>query len=219
LIRDFDDTSGRLGGDLTTSQFQATADAILEKDFDASTLFGRASTQFGWSGGSFAFGSGSFTGAGIVAEVGDAPKETRFAVRTGWTSSRPFGPGRRIFTSAQPFTATKIGINALAGSASLDTRNEPATFFPGTVKLLIRKPTRTVVIYGRLVDAAGAAIVSATVRSGSSTAETDQDGNLQMEIESPVLVVETEGGGRCAVDLSGEDLGGPFKDIGIITCH
>ena len=219
LIRDFDNSSGRLGADLTTSQFQATADAILEKDFDASTLFGRASTQFGWSEGRLAFGSGSFTGAGVIADVESAPKETRFAVRTGWTSSRPFGPGRRIFASAQPFTATNIGINALAGSASLDTRNEPAVFFPGTVKLLTRKSTRTIVIFGQLVDAAGAPIASTTVKSESSTAETDRDGNLQMDIESPVLVVETEGGGRCTVDLSGEDLGAPFKDIGVVTCN
>lgn len=218
LLHDHGQTSGQFGGDLTTPRFQLTADATVREELKASALFGRASTQFGFADGRLAFGSGGFTGAGIIAEVPGAPGDTRFAVRTGRGSSRPFAGEGPVFIATRPFSQNSIGINAVGGGASLDTKSESAIFFPGTVKRLIRSSSRTTVIFGRLVDISGTPLAGAAVSNGLAPAETDQGGYFQIEAGPAELPVRTATGTRCEVDLSGLDMSAAFTDLGDIAC-
>lgn len=212
-------TQGQLGGDLTNPRFQLSADATIHEDLRASALFGRASTQFGFADGRLAFGSGGFTSAGIIAEAPGAPDNARFAVRTGRGSSPPFAGEDPIFVPTAPFTQSNIGINALGSGAALDTKSENAIFFPGTVKRIVRTSGPTIVIFGRLVDAAGTALGGATITSEFNSTETDEGGHFQLEAGSSELRVRTAAGGQCRVDLAGMDLTATFKDLGTQLCR
>ena len=219
LLHDNDRTSGQFGGDLTTPRFQLTADATVEEELEASALFGRASTRFGLADGRLAFGSGAFTGAGIIAEAPGAPRDTRFAVRTGRGSSRPFAGRGPIFISAPPFSQNSIGINAIGGGAALDTKSESAIFFPGTVKRLVRSSSRTTVIFGRLVDLSGTPLAGASISTELTSAETDEGGHFQIEAGSSELRIRAADGAQCEVDLSSLDMNATFTDLGPLVCR
>jgi hypothetical protein len=212
-------TQGGIGGDLTTPHFQVSADATIREDLDSSALFGRASTRFGVADGRLAFGAGGFTGAGIIAAAPGAPKDARFAVRTGHGSSRPFAGEGPVFISAQPFTQTNIGLNALGSGAALDTKSENVVFFPGTVKRLVRRSDRMIAIFGRLVDAAGMPLKNATITSEINSTETDEGGHFQIEAGSAKLLVRAADGSQCAAHLTEMDVSAAFQDVGNLQCR
>ncbi|HET9334973.1 MAG TPA: CS1-pili formation C-terminal domain-containing protein, partial [Sphingomicrobium sp.] len=114
---------------------------------------------------------------------------------------------------------TSIGLNALGTGAALDTTSENAIFFPGTVSRLVRGSSRTVVIFGRLVDAAGTPLGGASITSERTSAETDESGNFQMEAGATELRVRTAAGAQCTVDLSGLDMSATFRDLGDLPCR
>ena len=144
--------SGRLGANLVTTYAQLNADAQIEQNLASSSLYGRIETSFGYADGRLAFGSGSFTGAGIVAEAKGAEKDAVFTVRALGSNGRPIRGGHPVFVPTTPFSQSEIGINSVGGTSSFDTHNEPATFYPGTVKRLVRTASRVTIIFARLVD-------------------------------------------------------------------
>lgn len=217
--QEFDRLSGRAGANLTTTWFRSSLDAQIEENFDASSLYGRFDTAFGLAGGRFAFGSDAFTGAGIIAEAPGAPKDARFSVRAVGAGGRPIRGDDPVFVSTSPFTQGSIGLNAIGGAASFDTRSEPAIFYPGTVKHLIRKSNRITVIYARIVDAAGAPVGNATVDADGGIAESSAHGGVQIEVTSgSILVVRREDGGACTVTVPKIDEKDLFKDVGELIC-
>ena len=218
IAREFDRHFGEVGGQLTTPFFQANADAIVEENLSRSALFGRLETVFGFADGRLAFGSGGFTGAGIIAEAPGAGVDSRSAVRTGQSSARPFsGPGP-VFVSTRPFTQTHIGINAVGGGSLADRRSEPAVFYPGTVRRLVRRSVRTTVIFATLVDPSGNPLVGASIDTPDGRSETDDQGRLQLEITGASLDVVTQTGSPCLVDLRAVDFSLPFSDVGTVAC-
>jgi hypothetical protein len=219
VTHESDRTTGRLGGDLTTAHFQASANATIEEALSSSSLFGYASTQFGFADGRLAFGSGIYTGAGVIAEVPGAPDDARFAVRTGGMNSRTFPGQSPIFAATAPFTQYNVGINALGGGGALDTGSVPVIFYPGTVKRLVRTANPTTVIFGRIVDAAGGPLANATVSAEGESSQTDENGYIQLEIKAPQLAVRKAGALACTVDLAGLDRTLPFKDVGVMVCR
>lgn len=211
--------SGRLGANLTTTYAQLNADAQIEQELARSSLYGRVETVFGFADGRLAFGSGGYTGAGIVAEAKGAEKDASFTVRALGSNGRPISGSRPVFVPTTPFSQSEIGFNSVGGSSSFDTRNEPATFYPGTVKRLVRKANRVTIIFARLLDRKGMPIGSAWVESNNSIAETDATGSVQIEVQNgATLKVEQQDNSLCYVKLPALNKNSVFVDFGELVC-
>ena len=211
--------SGRLGANLTTTYFQTSADAQIEERLASSAVYGRVETSFGYAGGQLAFGSGGFTGAGIVAQAPGADADATFTVRAYGANARPIAGSDAVFVPTPPFSQGDIGINVSGGSTNFDTRNEPALFYPGTVKRLERASIRITAIYARLVDGQGKPLANASVATKGSIAETDTTGAFQIEVGTDaVLSVEREDGAMCEAEVPPTDPKAVFADIGALAC-
>ena len=211
--------SGRLGANLITTYAQLGVDAQIERQFNNSSVYGRIDTSFGFAANRLAFGSSSFTGSGVVAEAKDAEKGTEFSVRALGANGRAIKGSSPVFVSTTPFSQGEIGINVIGGTSSFDTRNEPAVFFPGTVKRLVRSASHITVVYAQLLDSVGNTVKNASVESGGSIAETDVFGNLQMEVRSnATLRVERDDGTQCSVKVPTLDKSAVFVNLGVLNC-
>ncbi len=211
--------SGRLGANLTTTYFQTSADAQIEERLASSAVYGRVETSFGYVGGRLAFGSGGFTGAGILAQAPGADADATFTVRAYGANARPIKGSAAVFVPTPPFSQGDIGINVSGGSTNFDTRNEPALFYPGTVKRLERTSTRITAIYARLVDGEGKPVANASVETKGSIAETDEAGAFQIEVGAAALLsAEREDGTTCEVKVPPTDPKMVFADLGTLVC-
>jgi Mat/Ecp fimbriae outer membrane usher protein len=214
-----DRLSGRLGANLTTTYAQLSADAQIEEQLDSSSVYGRVETSFGLADGKLAFGSGGFTGSGIAAQAPGASDDAIFTVRAHGANAQPIKGGGAVFIPTPPFSQGDIGINASGGSTSFDTRNEPAVFYPGTVKRLVRTSTRVTTIYAQLLDGDGKPVAMASVESMGSVAETDDDGPVQIEVAAGAnITAERDDGSVCIAKAPPLNDKAVFVDVGVLVC-
>jgi Mat/Ecp fimbriae outer membrane usher protein len=214
-----DRTSGRMGANIRTTYADISADAQIEEQLSNSAVFGRVETSFGLAGGKFALGSGGFTGAGIIAQAPNADRDSVFSVRGLGANARPIRGSRSVFVSMPPFSQGEIGINAAGGSTNFDTRSEFATFYPGTVRKLVRVSARIITIYGQLFDRGGRPVTNALVESKGSITETDDQGRLQIEVAPDgELKVERDDGSVCVAKVPPLKGATMFASVGRLEC-
>ena len=65
----------------------------------------------------------------------------------------------------------------------------------------------------------GKPLGGASIASELTTAESDEGGNFQLEAGAAELLVRTEAGDQCSVDLSSLDMSVTFKGVGVLVCR
>ncbi|MEQ1508829.1 MAG: CS1-pili formation C-terminal domain-containing protein, partial [Sphingopyxis sp.] len=219
VSQQFDRLSGRLGANLHHTYATVSADAQIEERLSSSAIYGRVETSFGLARGRLAFGSGGFTGAGVVVEAPDAAAGAAYQLRAPGGGGVPMRGPNPVFVSASPYSIGEIGIDASGGTTAFDTRREPALFYPGTVIRLVRTSTRVVLVFGRLVDGAGAAMASVTLSSAAGIAQSDEDGRFQIELGADgVLTAESDDGTHCEARLDRLSTVALFVHAGQVVC-
>ena len=220
VSQQFERLSGRLGANLQMAYADVAIDAQIEEQLSASSLYGRIDTSFGLGGGRLAFGGGGFTGAGIVVEAPDAPGDAKYQLRSprgGGTQIR--GP-KPVFVPTLPYALGDIGIDASGSAAAFDTKREPALFYPGTVKRLVRGSTRVVLVYGQLVDEAGAVVAGASLSGKAGIGETDDAGRFQIELGADgLMTAERDDGTSCTAQVDGLAQQTALVNAGKLLCE
>jgi hypothetical protein len=196
------------------------ADAQIEEQLENSSLYGRVETSFGLAGGRLAFGSSGFTGSGIVVEAPDAAPDAKYQLRAPGGGGVAITGRKPIFVSTSPYSIGEVGVDASGGASAFDTRREPALFYPGTVKRLVRGSTRVVLVYGQLVDESGAPLKGASLSAKAGIAETDDAGRFQIELGADgAFTVEDEAGKTCGVTLDALDIKATLINAGRLVCQ
>lgn len=221
VSQQFDRLSGRLGANLRYTYADLSADAQIEEQLSSSSLFGRVQTSFGYAEKRLALGGGDFTGAGIAVEAPDAASDVRYQLRAPGGTRTSIKGSYPVFVGAPPFSMGEVGVDALGGVASFDTRREPAVFFPGTVKRLVRRSIRIILVYGQLVDEAGRPLANASLSGKGGLGETDDQGRFQIELGAEGdLVAELGDGGRCGAKVTGLAASTAiFVNVGQMVCR
>lgn len=220
VSQEFNRLSGHAGANLSNPYFIAGLDAQIDEELENSTLYGRIDTSFGLAEGVLAFGGDRFTGAGIVAQAPGAPDDARISVRAPGTGRRLIEGDGRHFVSVPPYSQGSIGLNISGGSGAFDTRSDPAVFYPGTVRYLVRKSRRVTIIYARLVDRSGAPIANAAVDGEVGLATSDAQGRIQIEVvPDETLQVQPGNGAACTVAVPQLDQAAIFRDAGTLVCN
>jgi hypothetical protein len=220
ISQQFDRLSGRLGANLRLAYADVAADAQIEEQLENSSLYGRVETSFGLAGGRLAFGSSGFTGSGIVVEAPDAAPDAKYQLRAPGGGGVAITGRKPIFVSTSPYSIGEVGVDASGGASAFDTRREPALFYPGTVKRLVRGSTRVVLVYGQLVDESGAPLKGASLSAKAGIAETDDNGRFQIELGADgAFTVEDEAGKTCGVTLASLDTKATLINAGRLVCQ
>lgn len=219
VSQQFDRLSGRLGANLRLAYANVSTDAQIEEQVENSSLYGRVETSFGLAGGRLAFGSSGFTGSGIAVEAPDAAPDAKYQLRAPGGGGVAITGRKPVFVSTSPYSIGEVGVDASGGAAAFDTRREPALFFPGTVKRLVRGSTRVVLVYGQLFNESGAAMHQASLESKAGIAETDDNGRFQIELGADgSFTAEDETGASCQAQVEALDTRAALVNAGRLVC-
>jgi Mat/Ecp fimbriae outer membrane usher protein len=219
VSQQYDRLSGRLGANLRHTYANLSADAQIEEQLESSSLYGRAETSFGLAGGRLAFGSSGFSGSGIVVEATDAAPDAKYQLRAPVGGGVAIMGSKPVFVSTSPYSIGDVGVDASGGASAFDTRREPALFFPGTVKRLVRGSTRVVLVYGELVDEGGAPMKQASLEGKAGIAESDGNGRFQIELGADgSFTVEDAAGKLCQVQIEALDTNATLVNAGTQVC-
>ena len=201
-----------LGSDVTARYDASTSDT---------SIFGRLES-------SVAIGQGN-----IVA-TGRQPAESAFSVTVdGATPDAAFDvvvngsvlevvyAGKQVLVPVAPYRTYQVELQPRGNRLiNLDKGAQTRVVYPGNVVGLHWTASSILIIYGRIVDEAGAAIGDALVGNASGLAITEDDGRFQAEVDSNLRELRLRSKGReCIVRLPRLDASNVMTDLGTLVCR
>ena len=129
--------------------------------------------------------------------------------------------GRPALVFLPPYRSYDVRLRPLGSqAASFDTSVRPVTLYPGSVAALHWDVTPLFVLFGRAVDASGAAVANAEIKGGFGIGRSDKDGYFQIETRSgDMLRFSARSGLECAVAVGKARQRDGYVSGGEIQCR
>ncbi len=220
VIQEFGDTSLRAQSDYHGPNGNALGYVEQGLNGDRDTLYGGNALvhvlgnadRVTWGG------QDSFRSGVLIAVEGAAD-----AAFTILVDGRPRGEvkvGERIPLMLPEYHVYEIRLQPIgAPPVQFDTGGREVSLYPGTIKTLKWQVEPIFVVFGRLLDAAGAPLVYTPLEGGTERAFTDGQGYFQLEVAGSVeLKVAGPGRADCSVIVEQPEQGDELIDLGDVSC-
>jgi Mat/Ecp fimbriae outer membrane usher protein len=163
-------------------------------------------------------GEDAFRSGVLIAVTGDAD-----AAFTILVDGRPHGTvkvGQRLALLLPEYEAYAIRLQPIGAPPVLfDTGSREVSLYPGTVKTLEWQVATVFVVFGRLLDAAGAPLAYAPIDGGIERAYTDANGYFQVEVAGAAELKAVSRGAPCTLRVEGQTANAELTDLGEVSCR